>query len=269
MNFLFVNGGVLVPTFGDRVRDRQALARLQQALPGRRVWAWIAARSSGASARSTASRSNSRAAAIGAGAPRACRESVRMRTRTGRLAADLAFSRAAGAPLVDGNAVRLLADAAENYPAWLEAIAAAEHFVHFESYIIHDDRAGALFAEALSHGPAPACGCGSSTTGSAPWARRRGPIWYPLRDAGVEVRAFNRPVAWRPLAWLSRDHRKMLAVDGRVAYVSGLCVGDAWVGVGHGAAVARHGRGDPRPGRGRRACGVRRDLGGHRPAPAG
>ena len=37
VNFLFVNGGLLVPTFADRARDRQALARLQQALPGRRV----------------------------------------------------------------------------------------------------------------------------------------------------------------------------------------------------------------------------------------
>ena len=37
VNFLFVNGGLLVPTFGDRSRDRQALARLQQALPRRRV----------------------------------------------------------------------------------------------------------------------------------------------------------------------------------------------------------------------------------------
>ncbi len=37
VNFLFVNGALLVPTFGDRVRDRQALARLQQALPRRRV----------------------------------------------------------------------------------------------------------------------------------------------------------------------------------------------------------------------------------------
>jgi len=37
VNFLFVNGGLLVPTFGDRVQDRQTLARLQQALPGRRV----------------------------------------------------------------------------------------------------------------------------------------------------------------------------------------------------------------------------------------
>ncbi len=37
VNFLFVNGGLLVPTFGDRVRDREALSRLAAALPGRKV----------------------------------------------------------------------------------------------------------------------------------------------------------------------------------------------------------------------------------------
>jgi len=37
VNFLFVNGGLLVPTFGDRVRDRQALTRLQALMPRRRV----------------------------------------------------------------------------------------------------------------------------------------------------------------------------------------------------------------------------------------
>jgi agmatine deiminase len=37
VNFYFVNGGLLVPTFGDRTRDRKAIARLQRALPRRRV----------------------------------------------------------------------------------------------------------------------------------------------------------------------------------------------------------------------------------------
>src|SRR5580698_8221414 len=60
-----------------------------------------------------------------------------------------AFARAAGAPLVAGNRLRLLRDGAENYPAWLEAIAAAEQSIHFECYIIHSDAAGRQFAEAL------------------------------------------------------------------------------------------------------------------------
>lgn len=145
------------------------------------------------------------------------------------LAADQAFSRAAGAPLVDGNAVRVLRDGAENYPAWLDAIAAARSFIHFDSYIVHDDRAGNQFADALI----ARARAGVTVRVVYDWvgALRASPraFWYRLEDAGVQVRAFNPPVPWRPLAWLSRDHRKMLAVDGRIAYVSGLCVGDDWI----------------------------------------
>lgn len=43
----------------------------------------------------------------------------------------------------------LLKDAQENYPAWLETIRAARRHVHFESYIIHEDDTGNMFADAL------------------------------------------------------------------------------------------------------------------------
>ena len=56
-----------------------------------------------------------------------------------RQLADQAFSRASGAPLRDGNHVRILRNAAENYPAWLEAIDGARRTIHFEMYIIHED----------------------------------------------------------------------------------------------------------------------------------
>ena len=59
-----------------------------------------------------------------------------------RALADQAFARAAGAPLVPGNIVRILKDAKENYPAWLEAIASARSTIHFETYIIHRDDIG-------------------------------------------------------------------------------------------------------------------------------
>ena len=52
--------------------------------------------------------------------------------RATRDLADQAFSRAAGAPLIPGNQVSLLKDAAENYPRWLDAIARARHHIHFE-----------------------------------------------------------------------------------------------------------------------------------------
>lgn len=145
--------------------------------------------------------------------------------------ADQAFSRTAGAPLIAGNQVRLLKDAAENYPAWLEAIASARRHVHFESYIITDDAEGRRFADALiakaREGVAVRVvydwmgGLGKAGRG----------FWTRFRDAGVEIRCFNPPRLDAPLAMLTRDHRKMVAVDGERAFISGLCVGQAWSGI--------------------------------------
>jgi cardiolipin synthase len=144
--------------------------------------------------------------------------------------ADRMFSRAAGAPLIGGNRVRLLEDGRENYPAWLAAIRSARAHVHFEIYFIEDDETGREFADAL----AAKAGAGVPVRILHDWmgglnrAGRR--FWKALRAAGVEVRCYNPPRLARPLAWLSRDHRKMLAVDDQVAFVTGLCVGQEWLG---------------------------------------
>jgi cardiolipin synthase len=144
--------------------------------------------------------------------------------------ADQAFSRAAGAPLVPGNKVRLLRNATENYRAWLEAIRSAGNRIHFESYIIHSDDVGREFAEVL----ASKARQGVRVRLIYDWFGALGAasyrFWKPLRQAGVEVRCFNPPRLDSPLGWLSRDHRKMLSVDGRVAFVTGLCVGRRWAG---------------------------------------
>ena len=67
-----------------------------------------------------------------------------------RALADQVFSRAAGAELVGGNAVRVLRDAAENYPAWEYAIEGATHTIHIEMYIIHLDATGRRFIDLLA-----------------------------------------------------------------------------------------------------------------------
>jgi cardiolipin synthase len=147
-----------------------------------------------------------------------------------RALANQAFSRAAGAPLIAGNSIRLLKDAQANYPAWLDAIHAARQHVHFESYIIHDDETGYTFADALIAKARDGIhvrliydwlgGLGTASRG----------FWNRLREGGVEVRCYN-PARWdSPLAWLSRDHRKTLCVDGEIGFVSGLCVGRMWSG---------------------------------------
>ncbi|HOO47283.1 MAG TPA: phospholipase D-like domain-containing protein [Deltaproteobacteria bacterium] len=147
-----------------------------------------------------------------------------------RLIAEQSFSRAAGAPHVEGNSVRLLKDAKENYPAWLEAMRSAGRSIHFENYIIYDDEIGRQFAEVMVERAA----AGVKVRVIYDWlgtfgaASRR--YWKRLRDAGVEVRCFNPPRLDRPFGWVNRDHRKMIAVDGTIGFVTGLCVGRMWEG---------------------------------------
>jgi cardiolipin synthase A/B len=142
---------------------------------------------------------------------------------------DVALARAAGASPVSGNRIQLLQDGPENFPAWLEAIASARSYVYFETYIFRNDRTGRSFIDALSAKARE----GVRVRVLYDWLGCFGTshrVWRTLREAGVEVRCFN-PFDWSsPLGWIHRDHRKTVSVDGRVAFVSGLCVADAWAG---------------------------------------
>jgi cardiolipin synthase len=144
--------------------------------------------------------------------------------------AEQAFSRAAGAPLVTGNKVRVLKDAAENYPAWLEAIAGAKHKILFDNYIVADDHVGREFVAAMTE----RARAGVRVCAIHDWfgglGASRARLWRPLREAGGEVRRFNPPRLDSPFGWLTRDHRKLLAVDGEIGFASGLCLSRKWVG---------------------------------------
>ena len=141
---------------------------------------------------------------------------------------DLALSRAAGAPLLGGNRVRVLRNGVENYAAWEAAIRAARQTIHMEMYIIHRDVVGRRFVELLAAKAREGVrvrllydwfGCGFTPLLG---------LFRPLIAAGAEVRCFNPPTLTAVLGWTHRDHRKLITVDGRVAFVAGLCIGDDW-----------------------------------------
>ncbi|NLD68190.1 MAG: cardiolipin synthase B [Limnobacter sp.] len=144
------------------------------------------------------------------------------------LFAQQALSRAAGAPLVAGNCARILRDATENYPAWLQAIRGARSVIHFENYIIANDPVGREFAEAL----AERARAGVRVRVIHDWMGGLGSgsrrLLASVAAAGAEVRLFNPPRFDAPFGWLSRDHRKMMSVDGEIGFVSGLCVSAKW-----------------------------------------
>ena len=141
-----------------------------------------------------------------------------------------AFSRVAEASEVSGNAVRLLRDATENFPLWLAAIRQAARRVDLENYILADDSLGRQFATALAEAAARGVRCRVLYDWMGCRSKARAPFWEDLRRHGVEVRCYNPPSFKNPLGWISRDHRKLLCVDGVVAFTGGLCIAQEWLG---------------------------------------
>jgi cardiolipin synthase A/B len=102
--------------------------------------------------------------------------------------------------------------------------------VHLEAYIFADDAVGNRFADALI----ASARRGVRVRVLHDWFGDRGEagrrFWRHLESAGIEVRTFNPFRFDAPLAWLRRDHRKSLVVDGRVGFVTGLCLAARWAG---------------------------------------
>ena len=137
---------------------------------------------------------------------------------------DELIERLTDAPLYRGNAVELLLDGPQTHDAMLDAIASAEHHVHLESYIFVDDEVGTEFADALA--AKARMGVTVRVIYDSIGSRGTdGDFWVALQEAGVVVREFNPPDPIQdqnPFDIDTRDHRKLLIVDGRLAFTGGI-----------------------------------------------
>lgn len=136
----------------------------------------------------------------------------------------------AGSPLLVGNKVMLLQDGPATFQAMFAAIRGARDHIHLETYIIEDDDVGRQFADALIERQSGGVqvtlmydSVGSIGTPAAFFER--------LIAAGVRVVEFN-PVnpltAARGWEVNRRDHRKILIVDGRIAFVGGINISSVY-----------------------------------------
>jgi cardiolipin synthase len=128
------------------------------------------------------------------------------------------------APLYDDNAVELLLDGPQTHQAMLDAIESAEHHVHLETYIFADDEVGTEFATALEAKAREGVAVRVIFDSIGSRGGEDG-FWAGLEDAGVVVREFNPPDPVQdqnPFDIDTRDHRKLLVVDGRVAFTGGI-----------------------------------------------
>ena len=132
-----------------------------------------------------------------------------------------------GSPVTRGGQFEVLTNGVEILPAMLSAIEGARERIVFETYIFSDGEYGKVFAGALAS------------------AARRGVKVYLLldaigskdigdenekqmTDAGVNIAWFN-PV-WHLQELNGRTHRKVLVVDGAVAFTGGVGIADHWGG---------------------------------------
>lgn len=107
------------------------------------------------------------------------------------------------------------------YAAMIDSIASARHEINVESYLFADDEVGRRFADVLRKRAAAGVRVRLMLDAEGCRSRMSRRLTRRMADSGVEVRRF-RPWRWgRPGQYWQRDHRKLLAVDGEVAYLGG------------------------------------------------
>lgn len=145
-----------------------------------------------------------------------------------RQLAEQALARSAGAPLVNGNRVQLLFDAAANFDAWLAAIRSAEHSILIEMYLFADDDFGRQLRDALQQKARQGIAVYLLYDWLGCWREHYRHFFRPLKDAGAQIRAWQPPSFGGGLRLLGRDHRKLIIVDGHTAFIGGLCASSRW-----------------------------------------
>jgi len=145
-----------------------------------------------------------------------------------------------GSPLILGNKVTLLQDGAATYAAMFAAIRNAQDHINLESYIIEDDEIGQQFADLLLE--RQSCGIQVNIIYDSVGGFNTPKTYFErLKQAGIAVLEFN-PI--NPLLaktpWLlnNRDHRKILVVDGRTAFIGGINISSVY---SSGSVIGRAG----------------------------
>lgn len=134
-----------------------------------------------------------------------------------------------GPPIIEGNKVEVLVNGAQIFPAMLEAIRGAQHTITFESYIYWSETIGKEFSEALIERAKAGVKVhvmldfmGSIKMDLA--------LIDAMKQAGVHVQRYHKPVWWKFTRLNNRTHRKLLIVDGKTGFTGGVGIADQWRG---------------------------------------
>ncbi|WP_028602702.1 phospholipase D-like domain-containing protein [Ottowia thiooxydans] len=134
-----------------------------------------------------------------------------------------------GPAILPGNRVRDLQNGEEIFPAMLEAIGEAQKTITFETYIYWSGDIGKKMTAALSE----KARAGVKVRVLLDWVgslKMENELIEGMQKAGVVVHRY-RPLKWYNLGRMNnRTHRKLLVVDGRIAFTGGVGIADQWEG---------------------------------------
>ena len=129
---------------------------------------------------------------------------------------------------VAGNSVEVLENGAF-FAVLVERIRAAEHSVHFETFLWKEGVLGQRVADALSE--RARAGKQVRVMLDANGSKKVGKeAVRQMRKAGCTVWFFHKGSLSNLGVLNDRDHRKMVIIDGREAFVGGHCIVDEWLG---------------------------------------
>ncbi|MBC7785575.1 MAG: cardiolipin synthase B [Burkholderiales bacterium] len=131
--------------------------------------------------------------------------------------------------LVSGNRVAALLNGDEIFPAMLEAIRSAKQTITFETFIYWSGEIGSEFAAALTE----RARAGVKVHVLLDWLgsnKMDASVLEAMERDGIEVQRYH-PLRWYQMSQLNnRTHRKLLVVDGQVAFTGGVGIADQWTG---------------------------------------
>jgi cardiolipin synthase len=129
-------------------------------------------------------------------------------------------------PLLAGTVVQAYENGDDAYPPMLAAIASAQSSVGLSSYIFEDDRWGGRFIEALTDAKTRGVAVRVLIDGiGGGWLRS--PAYHRLRRNGVTTARFMHSLLpWRMPFINLRNHKKILLVDGVIAFTGGMNIAD-------------------------------------------
>ncbi|MBS1113160.1 MAG: phospholipase family protein [Nitrospirae bacterium] len=140
-----------------------------------------------------------------------------------------AIAQAYGIPFTDGNRVTLLWKGHDSFRKIFDAVEKAKELICLEFYIFRNDETGNELAKILKtkalNGVTVSILYDHFGSLGTPMT-----FWRDMRKAGVQIRA-SRPFKWTdPFHYVHRDHKKLLIIDGVIAFTGGLNIANEYRG---------------------------------------